>query len=253
MRSKLERDVLALKAYAAIATLVLLGLAMTGFGPTPDQVEFGEIDVERINVVEADGRLRLVISNRARQHPGVVDGVATPRPDGRPPGILFFNHQGNEAGGLVVDENGGQGHFLSLTFDKSRQDQTIGLQHLESDDGTYFAGLKVWDRPHTSLADFGRRRAAIERMPPGPGRQRALAALDEAHPASQRIVVGRGRDESAVVSLADPEGRTRLRLAVDSGGDPRIELLDAEGKVVDSMPRREPPRPALPDPAAPPR
>lgn len=87
-------------------------------------------------------------------------------------------------------------------------------------------------------------------MPPGPGRERALAALDEAHPVSQRIVVGRGRDESAVVSLADSEGRTRLRLTVDSGGDPRIELLDAKGEVVDAMPRREPHRPASPDAAA---
>jgi hypothetical protein len=163
-----------------------------------------------------------------------------PRPQGRPPGILFFNHQGNEAGGLLVAENGGQGHTLSLTFDKSRQDQTVGLQHLESDDGTYFAGLKIWDRPHTSLADFIRGLSTVEQMPAGPEREQALAALDEAHPSASRIVVGRGRDESAVVSLADGEGQTRLRLIVDPQGDPRIELLDANGEVVDSMPRREP-------------
>lgn len=121
MRSKLERDVLVLKTYALVASLVCLALVTTGLGPSaPERTRFSEIDVERINVVEADGGLRLVISNRERQHPGVVDGVATPRPQGRPPGILFFNHQGNEAGGLLVGENGGQGHALSLTFDKSR-------------------------------------------------------------------------------------------------------------------------------------
>jgi hypothetical protein len=248
MRSKLERDVLVLKTYALVASLVCLALVTTGLGPgAPERARFTEIDVERINVVEADGRLRLVISNRERQHPGVVDGVATPRPQGRPPGILFFNHQGNEAGGLLVGENGGQGHALSLTFDKSRQDQTVGLQHLESDDGTYFAGLKVWDRPNTSLADFVRQRSIVEQMPAVPARERAVAALHEAHPVASRIVVGRGRDESAVVTLADGEGRTRLRLIVDPQGDPRIELLDANGEVVDSMPRREPARPALPD------
>lgn len=240
MRSKLERDVLVLKSYALVASLVCLALVTTGLGPAaPERTRFTEIDVERINVVEADGGLRLVISNRERQHPGVVDGVASPRPHGRPPGILFFNHQGNEAGGLIVAENGGQGHALSLTFDKSRQDQTVGLQHLESDDGTYFAGLKVWDQPHTSLADFHRGLAIIEQMPAGPERERALTALDAAHPSASRIVVGRGRDESAVVSLADGEGRTRLRLIVGPQGDPRIELLDANGEVVDSMPRRE--------------
>jgi hypothetical protein len=240
MRTQLERDVFVLKMVALVTSLFCLGLVTTGFGSTaPERTKLTEIDVERINVVEADGRLRLVISNRERQHPGVVDGVASPRPHGRPPGLLFFNHQGNEAGGLLVAENGGQGHTLSLTFDKSRQDQTVGLQHLESDDGTYFAGLKIWDRPHTSLADFHRQLAIVERMPAGPERERAIAALDEAHPSASRIVVGRGRDESAVVSLADGEGRTRLRLIVGSQGDPRIELLDANGEVVDSMPRRE--------------
>ena len=244
MSSKLERDVFVLKIYALVTSLVCLGLVTTAFGSSaPERTRFTEIDVERITVVEADGGLRLVISNRERQHPGVVDGVTMPRPQGRPPGILFFNHQGNEAGGLMVAENGGQGHALSLTFDKSRNDQTIGLQHLESDDGTYFAGLKIWDQPHTSLADFHRQFAAIERMPAGPERERAVAALHAAHPVASRIVVGRGRDDSASVTLADTEGRTRLRLIVDPQGDPRIELLDAAGEVVDSMPRREPPVP----------
>jgi hypothetical protein len=240
MRSPLERDLFVLEVYALVTSLVCLGLVTTGFGsPAPEPTRLTEVDVERINVVEADGRLRFVISNQERQHPGVVDGVATPRPHARPPGILFFNHQGNEAGGLIVAENGGQGHALSLTFDKSRQDQTVGLQHLESDDGTYFAGLRVWDRPHTSLADFHRGLAIVEQMPAGPERERAIAALDQAHASASRIVVGRGRDESAVVSLADREGRTRLRLIVDPQGDPRIELLDAAGKIVDSMPRRD--------------
>ena len=50
-----------------------------------------------------------------------------PRPNGRPPGLIFFNHRGDECGGLIFDENGGKGHFISLTLDKSRQDQTVGL------------------------------------------------------------------------------------------------------------------------------
>jgi hypothetical protein len=57
-----------------------------------------EIDVERINIVEKDGKLRMVISNRERQHPGITDGKLMPRPDGRAPGMLFFNHKGERNG-----------------------------------------------------------------------------------------------------------------------------------------------------------
>ena len=84
------------------------------------------ISVERINIVEKDGKLRMVISNRARQHPGVLDGKVMPRPNGRPPGMIFFNHRGDEAGGLIFDENGGNGHFLSLT-DLSRGKDVLPL------------------------------------------------------------------------------------------------------------------------------
>jgi len=68
--------------------------------------KFDEIDVERINIVEKDGKLRIVISNRERQHPGIIDGKLIPRPNGRAPGMIFFNHKGDESGGLIFDENG---------------------------------------------------------------------------------------------------------------------------------------------------
>ena len=236
--SNLERDVFLLKLYAAAATFVCSALLLTGFRSAPqERTKFTEIDVERINVVEKDGRLRLVISNRERQHHGVVDGVTLPRPNGRPPGIIFFNHQGNEAGGLVVDENGGQGHFLSLTFDKSRQDQTIGLQHLESDNGSYFAGVKIWDRPHNSLADVVRMYERVQQMPDGTARSAAMDTVRAQAFGPERIIIGRQRDRSATIELADAQGKPRIRLLVSDVGNPRLEFLDANGAVVESLPR----------------
>ena len=52
--------------------------------------KFAEIDVERINIVEKDGKFRMVISNKERQHPGIIDGKTLPREEGRPAGMLFF-------------------------------------------------------------------------------------------------------------------------------------------------------------------
>src|SRR5215510_7957630 len=147
--SKLEREVRFLKIYSAMITLLLVVVAISAFKLSSQKTKFGEIDVERINIVEKDGKLKMVISNRERQHPGVIDGKTITREGGRPPGMIFFNEKGDECGGLTFDsseKDGKSSNFASMTFDKFRQDQTIGLQHLEGN-GQYYAGLTVWDRP----------------------------------------------------------------------------------------------------------
>src|SRR5207244_4207681 len=90
-----------------------------------------ELTVQRLNVVDANGTLRLVLSNKDRMHPGVIDGKTLNRP--RPvAGLLFFNDVGDEVGGLtftgqVVD---GQPRADSgLTLDQWKQDQTIAIQY----------------------------------------------------------------------------------------------------------------------------
>src|SRR5436190_14474729 len=210
MQSKLERDVRFLKIYAAVATFISAGFLLSAFAFQENRKQkFEEIDVERINIVEKDGQLRMVISNRERQHPGVIEGKVISRPNGRPPGMIFFNHRGDEAGGLVFDENGGNGdgHFLSFTFDKFRQDQTIGIQHLESDNGQYYAGLRIWDRPQTSAADFMTRDETIQKMPNGPERDAALKELAQERFAPERISIAKSLDKSATVILSDAKGK----------------------------------------------
>jgi hypothetical protein len=96
MQTKLERDVHFLKIYAAVATLLCAVFVLAAFAQARNQ-KFDEIDVERINIVEKDGKLRMVISNRERQHPGISNGKVIPRPNGRPPGMIFFNHKGDES------------------------------------------------------------------------------------------------------------------------------------------------------------
>ena len=77
MASRLRREIRMLKVYAAGSTLALVFLSAAAFRQTPAAAvrqTFDEIDVQRINVVEQDGRVRLVIANSARQAVTVVDG-----------------------------------------------------------------------------------------------------------------------------------------------------------------------------------
>ena len=237
METKLEREVRFLKIYAVIATLFCAVFLLSAFAMQDKKQRFEEIDVERINIVEKDGKLRMVISNQERQHPGIVNGKVIERKGPRPPGMIFFNHLGDEMGGLIFGDNGGNGHVGSFTFDKVRNDQTMGFRYLESDNGTYQSGLEMWQQPNipgyvmlakyeaaNKIADEAKRKAAIQ------------ALIDNNELTTNRLFLGKRRDNSAMLLLSDIKGRPRIRMQVAPDGTPKLEFMDEAGKVIYSLP-----------------
>lgn len=237
MRKSLRRELWFLRAYV-IASAVLLAVLSTAAFRQSTQT-FGEINVSRINVMDADGTLRMVISNKDRMHPGVMDGVTINRP--RPvAGMLFFNDEGDEVGGLTFTGRTGETSRRAnagLMFDQLNQDQTIGLSYSETD-GRRSAGFQVWDRADSPLSDLIKQMNEANQMTDATARDAKLAAIRAAAPPGpRRVFVGKNPDRSATVSLADAEGRPRLRLTVDAAGNPRIEFLDEAGKVLTRLPQ----------------
>ena len=237
METKLEKEVRYLKIYAVVATLFCAVFLLSAFATQNKKQRFEEIDVERINIVEKDGKLRMVISNQERQHPGIVNGKVIERKGPRPPGMIFFNHLGDEMGGLLFGDNGGNGHFGSFTFDKVRNDQTMGFRYLESDNGTYQSGLEMWQQPNipsdvmlakyeaaNKIADEAKRKAAIQ------------ALIDNNEVTTNRLFLGKRRDNSAMLLMSDSKGRPRLRMQVAPDGTPKLEFLDEAGKVTYTLP-----------------
>jgi hypothetical protein len=127
MARSLRVQLRVLEAYVILTSLTVVAFATAAFQRTPAPQNLGEIAVERINVVDKDGTLRMVISNKNRMHPGVMDGKVIDRP--RPvAGLLFFNDQGDEVGGLTYSgkaTNGQRTADSGITFDQLKQDQTI--------------------------------------------------------------------------------------------------------------------------------
>ena len=241
MRQSIRRQFLFLRAYAVLTSLVLVVLAAAAFRQAAPAKSLGEITVERINVVDANGTLRMVISNKDRQHPGVMDGVTIDRP--RPyAGMLFFNDEGDEVGGLTYTGTvaGGRGRAnAGIMFDQLKQDQTIGITYVEGN-GQRSAGLQVWDRSDTvRLSELISKLNAANKLPAGAERDAALAKVRaEAPPGPRRLFVGKTQDKASTVVLSDADGRPRLRLTVDATGNPRIEFLDEAGKVVTRIPEK---------------
>lgn len=246
MRHSLRRQFLFLRAYAISSSLILIVLAAAAFRQGAAQrkigeTSMGEITVERLNVVDANGTLRMVLAGKDKMHPGVMDGVTIDRP--RPvAGMLFFNDEGDEVGGLTYTgtvANGRGRANAGLMFDQLKQDQTIGFSYNESN-GQRSAGFQVWDRSDTvRLSELITKLNAANKIPAGPERDKAIADIRSTAPAGpRRVFVGKAQDKSATIVLADAAGKPRLTLTVDATGNPRIEFLDDSGKVIARIPEK---------------
>jgi len=241
MRGSLRRQFLFLRAYAITSSLVLVVLTAAAFRQAATPKSMGEITVERINVVDANGTLRMVLAGKDKMHPGVMDGVTIDRP--RPvAGMLFFNDEGDEVGGLTFTGTvaGGRGRAnAGLMFDQLKQDQTIGFTYNESG-GQRSAGFQVWDRSDTvRLSELIKKLNDANKLPAGAQRDAALADVRaNAPPGPRRVFIGKTQEKSATVVLSDAQGKPRLTLIVDATGNPRIEFLDDAGKVIARIPEK---------------
>ena len=206
-----------LAIYSGVLTLIFAVTVFAAVSEPGHRQKFGELDVERINVVEPDGTLRMVISNKA-DFPGIIiKGKETPHPDRKTAGMLFFNDEGTENGGLISggskDKQGKVTSYGHLSFDRYEQDQVFTIDAEE--DGSQRTSncafsisptspsWKTWMRP-PALPSYRRMSSQL----PGTA-YRAKTPHSE-----PRIFLGRSDDR---VRRAAPEGSARTRPHCDSG------------------------------------
>jgi len=236
METKLEKEVRFLKAYAVIVTLFGAVLFLTGFTMQTRKQKFEEIDVERINIVEKDGQVKMVIANKENlPDPGnIITGKFTKRASLKAPGILFYNERGDESGGLLytsIEKDGKYGAGGQLSLDKYNGGQVIGFG-LQDNNGKRNVGLHIWDQPDVSGEEQIKNWDAAHKLKPGPERD----ALMQQAAGQNRVFVGREVDKTATVTLFDLNGNPRIRMTVNANGEPKLEFLDAAGKVLQALP-----------------
>ena len=243
MDDQVRRELRALRGYAFVATALLGTLSLTAFQKASRKTRFTEIDVERINVVEKDGKLRMVISNRDRSIGPIYKGKPFGYPGGSRPGIIFFNDEGTENGGLTFrgkrEPDGKYSASTGMSFDQFDQDQVVVLNYAD-DNGRRRMGLTFADRADVDIFALVAERDSIMKLSDGPAKTEALRKWQEPRNGvplyAQRVYVGRDQSKAAVVNLSDPNGKPRLRLTVDSLGAPSMEFLDATGRVTARLP-----------------
>ncbi|MDW3652437.1 MAG: hypothetical protein R8P61_35500 [Bacteroidia bacterium] len=209
------------------------------------------IEAERINIVNEDGTVVMAISNKQR--------IAAPRVGGKAypvemierqhfAGIIFFNEEGDEIGGLIYNskelEDGrkfGAGH---LSFDRHRDNQVINLEHKENIHGLVKSGLSIYDREgdgsfkrNLDLMHEYRYEDLSEAR-----KKEIVSEIREMRKAgklgSERLFLG-SKNEIPQLSLKDKEGQERIKLFVDSLDVARILFFDEQGEIISEFPQTD--------------
>jgi hypothetical protein len=233
-----------LAVYSGVITaafLYTLTNVITGFAAPPKKVSFEEIDVKRINVVEPDGTLRLVISDKTRFPGLIVKGKEYPHETRKTAGVLFFDDEGTENGGLIFggmkDKSGKVSSYGHLSFDKYMQDQVLTID-ASVDGGQERTRMTFWDRPDYPITELIDELARTKNLAPAEQsaeRKKFFDSHGQAHP---RLFLGRSDDRSVSLRLKDAEGRDRIVIKVDPDGSPAVQFLDERGKVVAQLPAK---------------
>ncbi len=191
-------------AYSLVITIVFVWCTMKIVNlKKKTNAIFDEIEVKQIRIVEPDGTLRMVLSNHDK-FPGIIVKGKERAFDRPQAGILFYNDEGSENGGLIFsgykDKNGKiMNAGGSLTFDRYGGDQELQLLGVHDSEDA-LTGLIVRDSPPNENA-YGR--------------------------------LWLGKDNKGIASLAlkDGKGNARILLKVDVSGDASITFLDEKGNI----------------------
>lgn len=215
-----------------VAGLIIGHIVWVDAATARKTVAFDEIDVQRINVREPDGTVRMVIANSSALPGAFAKGREITRPESRGAGMVFLNDEGTENGGLVFygrKTDGKVSNAGHLSFDQYEQDQVIVLEQEESD-GKRYATLSFNDMPDAPLPfDL------IPRMDTAEGRAELQKALATVGTGAERVRLGKTKDRTSVLELKDAKGRARLVLKVAADGAATIDFLDEAGKVVRTL------------------
>jgi len=195
-----------------------------------------ELTVEKINVVEADGTRSLIIAN-AEKLPGSIIGKH--RGESREsPGILFYNHKGNESGGLIFDSQKNDSVFYAyhhLSFDQFDDDQVLALTNNQGQ-GYHRKGLMINQLPYDqNLYDFFEAIDSIMTQDPTIERETARRRVirenfKKGKGMIERLFLG-AENGNSLLRFQDKNGTPRIKIALDDEtGSAAIIFYDQDGK-----------------------
>ncbi len=246
----MNRELVFLRAFAIATVVGVFFITSSGFNKTGKQ-KFSEIDVERINIIEKDGTVKMIITNVDRFPHGkdTINNRATNVGRKKRSGMLFFNEEGIECGGFIYDGRktaNGHSSGLSLTYDQYDGDQVMQL--LMQDDKTgderfVRSSLAFIDQP---LKETQQKRDEINRELDELGKKDRKAMQEKYNEYKKqglvgtvpRMVLGKTMSESNGLFLFDDKGKPRAMFYVDKDNSAKLDFFDEKGKTIASFPEK---------------
>ncbi len=227
-----------LMIYAGVLTAVFAVTTLSAFAQAPRKLSLDQLDVQRINVREPDGTLRLVISDAATAPGIIIKGKEYPHPNRKAAGMIFYNDEGSENGGLIFggekDKDGTRESHGHLSFDAYEQDQTMALDSHQEKEGRY-TKLQFNDYPDYSILEEIQFMASIKDLTKYQQQARLKAFVAKHGGPTRRMVLGRNTDGSVQLAMNDLQGHPRIVMKVARDGEPSLQMLDGNGKVTGEL------------------
>ncbi|CAM3974395.1 hypothetical protein FLCU109888_11915 [Flavobacterium cucumis] len=247
----MNRELIFLRTFAAATAIGILTIGSMSFKKSGNR-KFTEIDVERINIVEKDGTVKMVITNVAKFPNGntLINNRPTNENRKKRSGMLFFNEDGIECGGFIYDgQKNEKGHSsgLSLTYDQYDGDQVMQLltQDYQKGDKRYVSSsLAFNDRPakesQLKTAEIMKELDALGQKDP-----KAMEEKIKAYEAQgliggvPRIMLGKTRSQNNGLFLFDDKGKPKAMFYVDKENHAKLDFFDDNGNVIASFPEKK--------------
>ncbi len=239
MEKNLNRKVNFLMAYAFISTLLILFFALTGFNKNNGVEKMEELMVKKITIVGEDNSPRMVLSNEDRQHSGRMNGKDWEKRQ-RPAGIIFFNNEGDECGGLVYQVKEKDGKIISgmsFTMDNYKDDQVLQILNDE-----YYANGKAYIERGISINQYplgtnidvrNKKLDSLKTIKDDKERKQKINELMKQEGAVNRLFIGKTKGNSSGLFLSGPDGQPKMMIYVDEKGNPKIQTFNDKGEIKD--------------------
>ena len=176
------------------------------------------LNVKKVNIVNNDGSLAMVISSSNLQHPGMMNNKNFPKRK-RPSGLIFFNEEGDEVGGLVYEGAKGKAAMV-LSLDQYKNDQILQLVYSENSKKRKY-GINLWDRSDKIQLDdqinliskFKEKGLTKNEI------RQKLEKLSGGEPiSSERLFLGKKKSGEVGLFINDKNGVPVLEISVDKDG-----------------------------------
>ena len=247
----MNRELVFLRTFAVLTVIGMTFITSTAFNKSGNQ-KFSEIDVERINIVEKDGTVKMVITNVDRFPNGTskINNRPTNADRKKRSGMLFFNEEGIECGGFIYDgrktENG-HSAGLSLTYDQYDGDQVMQLltQDVGKGDKRFVSSTLAFnDRPdkesQLKTMEIMQELEVLRKKDP--------KAMEEKYKEYEaqgilggvpRVMLGKSRSQNNGLFLFDNKGMPKAMFYVDKDNNAKLDFYDEKGNVIASFPEKK--------------